>query len=122
MFVERSNRQNTYRAISIAKRWPEFATTRTDGSGVFMTKTDLQTALTAELGKEPHRQTIKRVWETLVDIGGDDVVEKTRRSDGTRPKPRFSRGYEDCRRVARHHRHTPEGEHDHEGDTGRPPL
>ncbi|GGK83524.1 hypothetical protein [Haloarcula sebkhae] len=78
MFVERANRQNTYRAISIAKRWPEFATTRTDGSGVFMTKADLQTALTAELGKEPHRQTIKRVWETLEEIGGDDVVEKTR--------------------------------------------
>ncbi|WP_146418252.1 hypothetical protein [Haloarcula hispanica] len=78
IFVERSNRQNTYRAISIAKRWPEFGTTRTDGSGVFMTKADLQTALTAELGKEPHRQTIKRVWETLVDIGGDDIVEKTR--------------------------------------------
>ena len=78
MFVERSNRQNTYRAISIAKRWPEFATKRTDGSGVFMTKADLQTALTAELGKEPHRQTIKRVWEKLVEIGGDDIVEKTR--------------------------------------------
>ena len=78
MFVERTNRQNTYRAISIAKRWPEFATKRTDGSGVFMTKADLQTALTAELGKEPHRQTIKRVWETLVEIGGDDIVEKTR--------------------------------------------
>ncbi|WP_336331192.1 hypothetical protein [Haloarcula sp. CGMCC 1.2071] len=78
MFVERSNRQNTYRAISIAKRWPEFATKRTDGSGVFMTKNHIETALTAELGKEPHRQTIKRVWETLVDIGGDDVVEKTR--------------------------------------------
>jgi len=78
MFVERSNRQNTYRAIAIAKRWPEFATKRTDGSGVFMTKADLQTALTAELGKEPHRQTIKRVWETLVELGGDDVVEKTR--------------------------------------------
>ena len=78
MFVERSNRQNTYRAIAVAKRWPEFATKRTDGSGVFMTKADLQTALTAELGKEPHRQTIKRVWETLVELGGDDVVEKTR--------------------------------------------
>ncbi|KAA9396369.1 hypothetical protein Har1130_19000 [Haloarcula sp. CBA1130] len=78
MFVERSNRQNTYRAIAVAKRWPEFATKRTDGSGVFMTKADLQTALTAELGKEPHRQTIKRVWETLVELGGDDIVEKTR--------------------------------------------
>ncbi len=51
MFVERSNRQNTYRAISIAKRWPEFATERTDGSGVFFTKDDVETALTAELGK-----------------------------------------------------------------------
>lgn len=78
MFVERSNRQNTYRAISIAKRWPEFATKRTDGSGVFMTRADLQTALTAELGKEPHRQTLKRVWEKLIEIGGTDVVEKTR--------------------------------------------
>ncbi|AUG49524.1 hypothetical protein BVU17_18245 (plasmid) [Haloarcula taiwanensis] len=78
MFVERSNRQNTYRAISIAKRWPEFATTRTDGSGVFMTKNDIETALTAELGKEPHRQTIKRVWEKLIEIGGGDIVEKTR--------------------------------------------
>ncbi|GCF16228.1 hypothetical protein Harman_41630 [Haloarcula mannanilytica] len=78
-FVEEANRQNTYRAIAAAKRWPEFATTRTDGSGVFMTKADLQTALTAELGKEPHRQTIKRVWETLVELGGDDIVEKTRK-------------------------------------------
>ncbi|WP_367175657.1 hypothetical protein [Haloarcula rubripromontorii] len=78
MFVERSNRQNTYRAIAVAKRWPEFATKRTDCSGVFMTKADLQTALTAELGKEPHRQTIKRVWETLVELGGDDIIEKTR--------------------------------------------
>jgi hypothetical protein len=78
MFVERSNRQNTYRAISIAKRWPEFATKRTDGSGVFMTKADMTTALTAELGKEPHRQTVKRVWEKLIEIGGDDIVEKTR--------------------------------------------
>jgi len=78
MFVERSNRQNTYRAISIAKRWPEFATKRTDGSGVFMTKSDIETALTAELGKEPHRQTIKRVWEKLIEIGGGDIVEKTR--------------------------------------------
>jgi len=78
MFVERSNHQNTYRAISIAKRWPEFATRRTDGSGVFMTKDDVTTALTAELGKEPHRQTVKRVWEQLLELGGEDVLEKTR--------------------------------------------
>ncbi|MBX0326051.1 hypothetical protein EGH21_23865 [Halomicroarcula sp. F13] len=36
MFVEQSNRQNTYRAIAVAKRWPEFATKRTDCSGMFI--------------------------------------------------------------------------------------
>lgn len=77
-FVEESNRQNTYRAIAVAKRWPEFATKRTDGSGVFMTKDDVQTALTAELGKQPHRQTIARVWDKLLELGGSDVLEKRR--------------------------------------------
>jgi archaellum component FlaC len=77
-FVEESNRQNTYRAIAVAKRWPEFATKRTDGSGVFLNKDDVQTALTAELGKQPHRQTVSRVWDKLLELGGSDVVEKRR--------------------------------------------
>jgi len=78
MFVEESNRQNTYRAIAVAKRWPEFATKRTDGSGVFMTKDDMTTALTAHLGRTPHRQTVARVWEKLLELGGSDLIEKTR--------------------------------------------
>jgi hypothetical protein len=78
MFVEESNRQNTYRAIAVAKRWPEFATKRTDGSGVFMTKDTLTTALTAHLGRTPHRQTVARVWEKLLELGGNDLREKTR--------------------------------------------
>jgi len=78
MFVEQSNRQNTYRAIAIAKRWPEFATKRNDGSGVFMTKDDITTALTAHLGRTPHRQTVSRVWAKLRELGGRDLQEKTR--------------------------------------------
>jgi hypothetical protein len=78
LFVEQSNRQNTYRAITVAKRWPEFATERVDGSGVFFTKDDLTTALTAELGKEPHRQTVKRVWAKVQELSGDDVRVKSR--------------------------------------------
>jgi len=78
LFVERSNRQNTYRAIKIAKRWKEFATERASGTGVFFTKENVTTALTAELGKAPHRQTVKRVWEKLIELGGNDVVKKTR--------------------------------------------
>ncbi|EMA12509.1 hypothetical protein [Haloarcula marismortui] len=77
-FVEETNQQNTYRAIAVAKRWPEFAIKRTDGSGVFMTKDDIQTALTAELGKQPHRQTVARVWDKLLELGGSDVLEKRR--------------------------------------------
>ncbi|MBX0325199.1 hypothetical protein EGH21_19420 [Halomicroarcula sp. F13] len=78
VFVEQSNRQNTYRAIAVAKRWPEFATERTDGSGVFLTKDDVEDALLAELGRTPHRQTIARVWDTLQELGGTDLVQKTR--------------------------------------------
>ncbi|WP_135304749.1 hypothetical protein [Haloarcula amylovorans] len=78
LFVEKSNRQNTYRAINVAKRWPEFATERTDGSGVFFTKSDVEDALLAELGSMPHRQTIKRVWDKLQELGGTDLVHKTR--------------------------------------------
>ncbi|MBV0926383.1 hypothetical protein KTS45_19430 [Halomicroarcula limicola] len=78
LFVEESNRQNTYRAISVATRWPEFATERTDGSGVFFTKADVEDALLAELGTTPHRQTIARVWDKLQELGGTDLVAKTR--------------------------------------------
>ncbi|WP_284010421.1 hypothetical protein [Haloarcula pelagica] len=86
MFVEQSNRQNTYRAIAVAKRWPEFATKRSDGSGVFMTKDDMTTALTAHLGRTPHRQTVARVWENLLELGGRDLREKTRQV-GRRQEP-----------------------------------
>lgn len=78
VFVEQSNRQNTYRAIAVAKRWPEFATERSDGSGVFLTKDDVEDALLAELGRIPHRQTLARVWDTLQELGGTDLVQKTR--------------------------------------------
>ena len=78
LFVEESNRQNTYRAITVAKRWPEFGTERVDGSEVFFTRDDVSTALTAELGKEPHRQTVRRVWSKLQELGGTDVRVKTR--------------------------------------------
>jgi len=78
LFVERANRQNTYRAITVAKRWPEFATERTDGSGIFFTKDDVTVALTAELGAKPHRQTVARVWDKLIELGGTDVQVKSR--------------------------------------------
>jgi len=78
IFVEQSNRQNTYRAIAVARRWPEFATKRSDGSGVFMTKDDMTTALTAHLGRTPHRETVSRVWAKLRELGGRDCTRKTR--------------------------------------------
>jgi hypothetical protein len=78
IFVEESNRQNTYRAVKVAKRWKEFATRRSDGTGVFMTRSDVEDALTAILDGKPHRQTVARVWDRLAELGGDDIREKTR--------------------------------------------
>jgi len=78
VFLEQANKANTYRAIQVAKRWPEFATKRHDGSGVFMTKDDVTDALTAELGSKPHRQTVHRVWDKLRELGGQDLRVKTR--------------------------------------------
>jgi len=78
LFVEQANKSNTYRAIQVAKRWPEFATKRHDGSGVFLTKDDVTDALTAELGSKPHRQTVHRVWDKLRDLGGRNLRAKTR--------------------------------------------
>jgi predicted RNase H-like nuclease (RuvC/YqgF family) len=75
-YVE-TNRQNTYRAVKVAKRWKEFAKRRNDGEVVFWERDDIETALTAELGKSPHRQTISRVWDKLAELGGGDLVEKT---------------------------------------------
>ncbi|NKE37918.1 methyl-accepting chemotaxis protein [Natronococcus sp. JC468] len=78
-FVDEQNKQNTWRAIAVAKRWEEFATKRTDGSGVFFTRDDLREGLTAILGKRPHAQTLKRVWNSLKEIGSTDVELKRRR-------------------------------------------
>lgn len=64
----------------------ERLTERVDGSGVFFTKDDLTTALTAELGKKPHRQTVKRVWTKLQELGGADVRVKTRQVGRTQSK------------------------------------
>lgn len=87
MFVEKSNRSNTYRAIKVWKRWKEFATHRSDGSGIFWTREDIRDALTAELGESPHRQTVHRVWDKMQEIGGDDVEQK-RRQVGRRQEPK----------------------------------
>lgn len=78
LFAEAANRQNTYRAITVAKRWPEFGTERTDGSGVFFIKEDVTVALTADLGTNPHRQAVAHVWDTLIELGGTDVQVKPR--------------------------------------------
>lgn len=86
-FVDEQNKQNTWRAIAVAKRWEEFATKRTDGNGVFFTRDDLREGLTAILGKRPHAQTLKRVWTSLKEIGTTDVQLK-RRHVGPKQDPK----------------------------------
>lgn len=77
-FVERQNKSNTYRAVEVAKKWQEYAHRRNDGSAVFWTKADVESALIEVLGEAPHRQTVSRVWSKLKELGSGDVREKTR--------------------------------------------
>ena len=72
-------RKNRFRALLVMKRWDEFATKRKNGSGIFWTRNDVKTALTAILGEEPHAQTLKRVWKEMVAIGSSDVDVTERR-------------------------------------------
>ena len=72
-------RKNRFRALLVMKRWDEFATKRTNGSGIFWTRDDVRDALTAILGKRPHAQTLKRVWNEMIAIGSSDVDVTERR-------------------------------------------
>ena len=86
VFVERSNRTNTYRAIAVAKRWKEFGTSSHNGDTIAFDRDDLRSALTAELGEKPHRQTVSRVWDKLVDLGGTDLEPRAHRVSNRRDK------------------------------------
>ena len=84
-FVDEQNEQNTYRALLVAKRWDEFATKRTTGDGVFFTRDDVRSALTAIMGEQPHGTTITRVWDSMVELGGGDLKERTRQVSPKQP-------------------------------------
>ncbi|AGB37107.1 hypothetical protein [Natronococcus occultus] len=84
-FVDERNEQNTYRALLVAKRWDEFATKRTTGDGVFFTREDVRQALTAIMGEQPHGTTITRVWDSIVELGGGDLEERTRQVSPKQP-------------------------------------
>ncbi|MFC4990585.1 methyl-accepting chemotaxis protein [Saliphagus infecundisoli] len=76
-------RKNRFRALLLMKRWDEFATKRTNGSGIFWTRDNVKEALTAILGKRPHAQTLKRVWKEMVGLGSSDVDVIDRRVSAT---------------------------------------
>lgn len=65
------------------KRWEEFATKCTNGSGIFWTRDNVKEALTAILGKRPHAQTLKRVWKEIVSLGSSDIDVVDRRVSAT---------------------------------------
>ncbi|MCO8256771.1 hypothetical protein NKF26_23395 [Haladaptatus sp. AB618] len=77
--VDEKNKKNSWRAVTAARRWDEFATRRKNGSSIFWTRADLKEAITAIDGEKPHGTTITRVWDALVDLGGSDVTVKERR-------------------------------------------
>jgi outer membrane murein-binding lipoprotein Lpp len=79
MYVIESNRINSYRAVQVAKRWDEFAIVDEDSGEVAWKRSTVEKALTAEMGEQPHPQTINRVWEKFAELGSDDVQETQRK-------------------------------------------
>jgi len=64
LFVEDSNKKNTYRAIRVAQLWDEFAHEAYGSDDIEWTRDDIEQALTTHLGTKPHRMTVSRVWDT----------------------------------------------------------
>lgn len=54
-------------------------------SGVFFTHDDVRQTLTASMGEQPHATTITRVWESMVELGGSDLEERTRQVSPKQP-------------------------------------
>ena len=63
-------------AVETVRRHSEFATMGRGGNTWFR-REDIREALTAIMGKSPHRQTIARVYEKIDDLGGTDVRESS---------------------------------------------
>lgn len=99
-------RKNRFRALLVMKRWDEFATKRTNGSGIFWTRDDVRNSLTAILGKCPHAQTLKRVWGEMIAIGSSDIEVTERRVSAKQiPKEIITMDIETAERLldARYH-------------------
>jgi polyhydroxyalkanoate synthesis regulator phasin len=75
VFVEDSNKKNTYRTIRVAQLWDEFAHEAYGSDDIEWTRDDIEQALTAHLGEKPHRMTVSRVWDTLDELGSSTVRE-----------------------------------------------
>jgi hypothetical protein len=76
--VERYNQKNDFRAVLVAKQWTDFAI-KTRGETIAWTRDCLRTALTAVMGEKPHGTTVSRVWDSLTELGGDDVIVKRKK-------------------------------------------
>ena len=73
-YVNQAVSSNRARAVETVRRWQEFATVgRSDN--IWFRREDVKEALTAIMGKKPHRQTIARVYEKIDEMGGQDVRE-----------------------------------------------
>ena len=75
-YVNQSVSENRARAVETVRRHAEFATTGRGGNTWFR-REDVREALTAIMGKSPHRQTIARVYEKIDELGGTDVRESS---------------------------------------------
>lgn len=70
--VNQALNENRARAVEAVRRRDEFARKGNDGNWYY-TRESLKDALTASLGTRPHRETVRRVWSYIGEMGGRDV-------------------------------------------------
>lgn len=75
--VNQTLSNNRARAVEIVRRRDEFSREGSYRGSRIFEKDDVKEALTAIQGKRPHRETVRRVWDYISDMGGKDVYEAT---------------------------------------------
>lgn len=81
--VNQSLSKNRARAVEIVRRREEFGRKDSSSEAWYISRENVETALTAILGERPHRETQRRVWKFIGDMGGPDAEETTLQGNST---------------------------------------
>lgn len=72
-YVDKHIDSNKARAVEVVRRHDEFGQKSHWNDSVAFSRDDIRRGLTAILGRDPHGQTVTRVWNFIIELSGEDV-------------------------------------------------